>query len=143
KGGAAFGALTQLPHTAGVLTDLDPALTTRALASLEAEVRRRESLLADLGVADLAAWEAMASPTAVPEEQPGGTAGERFLAGSGAPGPPPPRVVIAVDEFATLASAHPQVLDTLVRVAAQGRSLGLHLVLATQRPSGAVSQTVR
>lgn len=143
KGGAAFGPLTRLPHTAGVLTDLDPALTTRALASLEAEVRRRESLLARLGVADLAAWEAMALPTASPEGQQGGGAGEQVLPSPAAPPPPPPRVVIAVDEFATLASSHPQVLDGLVRVAAQGRSLGMHLVLATQRPGGAVSQTVR
>lgn len=116
KGGAAFGPLERLPHTAGVLTDLDPSLTTRALASLQAEVARRERLLARLGCKDAAH---------LPPNQ-------RL-----------PAVVIVVDEFATLAHSHPEVLDALVRVAAQGRSLGLHLILATQRPAGAVSPEVR
>ena len=116
KGGAAFGALTDLPHTAGLLTDLDPALTTRALTSLEAEVGRRERLLAEYGAKDLSCLEAGAAPA---------------------------RLVIAVDEFAALASAHPEVLEGLMRVAAQGRSLGIHLILATQRPAGAVSPAIR
>ena len=116
KGGAAFGALTDLPHTAGLLTDLDPALTTRALTCLEAEVGRRERLLAERGAKDLSCLDAGAAPA---------------------------RLVIAVDEFAALASAHPEVLEGLMRVAAQGRSLGIHLILATQRPAGAVSPAIR
>ena len=116
KGGAAFGPLARLPHTAGVLTDLDPAATARALASLEAEVRRRERLLAEAGAKDLMSM---------------------------SPAQAPPRLVVAVDEFATLATQHPDVLDGLVRVAAQGRSLGIHLILATQRPAGAVSPAIR
>lgn len=116
KGGAAFGPLAALPHTAGVLTDLDPAATQRALSSLEAEVHRRERLLLAHGAKDLAS---------LPER----------LA--------PPRLVVVVDEFATLAVEHSDVLETLVRVAAQGRSLGIHLVLATQRPSGVVSPAIR
>ena len=116
KGGAAFGPLADLPHTAGVLTDLDPAGTQRALSSLEAEVRRRERILAAHGAKDLSCL--------------------------------PPRVVVpdlvvAVDEFATLAGEHAEVLDSLVRIAAQGRSLGIHLILATQRPQGAVSPAIR
>lgn len=116
KGGAAFGPLSRLPHTAGVLTDLEPALTRRALASLEAELRRRERLVRSHSAKDLA----------------GLPARER-----------PPRLVIAVDEFAVLAAEHPEVLDALVRVAAQGRSLGLHLILATQRPAGCISPSIR
>ena len=116
KGGAAFGPLARLPHTAGVLTDLDPAATARALASLEAEVRRRERVLARAGAKDVTAM---------------------------SPAQAPPRLVVAVDEFAALAAQHPDVLDCLVRVAAQGRSLGIHLVLATQRPAGAVSPAIR
>ena len=116
KGGAAFGPLAGLPHTAGVLTDLDPAGTQRALSSLEAEVRRRERILAAHGAKDLSCL--------------------------------PPRVVVpdlvvAVDEFATLAGEHAEVLESLVRIAAQGRSLGIHLILATQRPQGAVSPAIR
>lgn len=116
KGGAAFGPLARLPHTAGVLTDLDPATTARALASLEAEVRRRERLLARADAKDVASMD---------------------------PAQAPPRLVVVVDEFATLATQHPDVLDCLVRVAAQGRSLGIHLILATQRPAGAVSPAIR
>ena len=116
KGGAAFGPLAGLPHTAGVLTDLDPAGTQRALSSLEAEVHRRERILAAHGAKDLSCL--------------------------------PPRVVVpdlvvAVDEFATLAGEHTEVLESLVRIAAQGRSLGIHLILATQRPQGAVSPAIR
>ena len=122
KGGAAFGPLANLPHTAGVLTDLDPAATARALASLEAEVQRRERLLARAGAKDVTALSSTMGPTSVQ---------------------PPPRLVVVVDEFATLASQHPDILDSLVRVAAQGRSLGIHLILATQRPAGAVSPVIR
>lgn len=116
KGGAAFGPLARLPHTAGVLTDLDPAATGRALASLEAEVRRRERLLARVGAKDVASMDRTQAP---------------------------PRLVVAVDEFATLATQHPDVLECLVRVAAQGRSLGIHLILATQRPTGVISPAIR
>ena len=116
KGGATFAPLERLPHTAGVLTDLDPAATERALASLTAEVHRRERLLASLGAKDVAHVDAEQSPA---------------------------RLLVVVDEFATLAGEHPEVLAALVRVAAQGRSLGIHLVLATQRPAGNVSPAIR
>ncbi|MFH5823997.1 FtsK/SpoIIIE domain-containing protein [Georgenia sp. AZ-5] len=118
KGGATFGALAALPHTAGVLTDLDPAATARALASLRAELRRRERLLAGAGARDLDAYR---------------LAGHDGL----------PRLLVVVDEYRTLTDTHPDVLATLVRLAAQGRSLGLHLILATQRPGGAVGPDVR
>ncbi|WP_243858974.1 ATP-binding protein [Actinomyces sp. ZJ308] len=116
KGGAAFSPLAGLPHTAGVLTDLDPAGTRRALSSMENEVHRRERILAEHGAKDVSSL--------------------------------PPRVivphlVVAVDEFATLVGEHAEVLETLVRIAAQGRSLGIHLILATQRPQGAVSPAIR
>jgi S-DNA-T family DNA segregation ATPase FtsK/SpoIIIE len=124
KGGAAFGSCRRLPHTVGVVTDLDTASTTRALTSLDAELRRRERTLADLGVADLASYAAAAarSTTAPPR---------------------PPRLVIVVDEFATLAEELPDFVGGLVGIAQRGRSLGVHLVLATQRPEGVVSADIR
>ena len=112
KGGAAFGALAGLPHAAGVLTDLDPAGTGRALSSLETEVHRRERILTAHGAKDIGAL----PPQVVI-----------------------PHLVVAVDEFATLAGEHAEVLEALVRIAAQGRSLGIHLILATQHPQSAVS----
>jgi len=118
KGGASFGACAGLPHVVGQVTDLDPGLAGRALAGLRAELRRREHVLARHGVSDLAAL---------------------------SPGLPdaPPRLVVVVDEFRALADDLPDFLPGLLRVAAQGRSLGVHLVLATQRPAGAVSADVR
>ncbi|WP_448627058.1 FtsK/SpoIIIE domain-containing protein [Geodermatophilus sp. URMC 64] len=116
KGGAAFAEAVALPHTVGLVTDLDQQSTERALRSLGAELTRRESLLAEHGVADVSAL-----PDAVD------------LA----------RLVIVVDEFATLAEEHPSFVGGLVGIAQRGRSLGVHLVLATQRPGGVVSPEIR
>ena len=116
KGGAAFGEAAALPHTVGVLTDLDPQSTARALRSLSAELTRRERLLAEHGARDLAQLPA---------------------------GVPAGRLVIVVDEFATLAEELPGFVTGLVGIAQRGRSLGVHLVLATQRPAGVVSPEIR
>jgi DNA segregation ATPase FtsK/SpoIIIE, S-DNA-T family len=124
KGGAAFGSCRRFPHTVGVVTDLDTASTGRALTSLDAELRRRERVLADVGVADLAGYAAAA-------DRVDGAA------------PRPPRLVIVVDEFATLVEELPDFIGGLVGIAQRGRSLGVHLVLATQRPEGVVSADIR
>jgi S-DNA-T family DNA segregation ATPase FtsK/SpoIIIE len=116
KGGAAFAEAVSLPHTVGVVTDLDGAATARALRSLAAELTRREALLAAAGVSDVAALP--------PEVE---------LA----------RLVIVVDEFAGLTEELPEFVSGLVGIAQRGRSLGVHLVLATQRPSGVVSPEIR
>lgn len=119
KGGGAFDALADLPHVVGVVTDLDDGLAEVALRSLDGELRRRERLLREAGVDSWAAF--------------------RGIAGA----EPLPRLLIVVDEFATLAAQHPGFLDGLVGVAQRGRSLGVHLVLATQRPSGSVSRDIQ
>lgn len=119
KGGAAFKECMRLPHTVGVVTDLDGHLTQRALASLNAELQRRERLLRDAGAKDLADLEAR-DPDAAPAS-----------------------LAIVIDEFATLAREVPEFIDGVVDVAQRGRSLGVHLVLATQRPGGVVSENIR
>nr|WP_275585725.1 FtsK/SpoIIIE domain-containing protein [Geodermatophilus sabuli] len=116
KGGAAFAEAAGLPHTVGLLTDLDGATTARALRSLTAELIRRETLLAVHGAPDL---------------------------GSLPDGVALSRLVIVVDEFAGLAEELPSFVAGLVGIAQRGRSLGVHLVLATQRPSGVVSPEIR
>ncbi|MFL6166309.1 MAG: FtsK/SpoIIIE domain-containing protein [Ornithinibacter sp.] len=121
KGGAAFGPCSGLPHVVGLVTDLDDHLVSRALASLRAELRRRERILATVGASDLAGYERLRVP---------GT--EQV-----------PRLVVVVDELRALVEELPEFVTGLVRLAAQGRSLGVHLVLATQRPSGALSAEVQ
>jgi S-DNA-T family DNA segregation ATPase FtsK/SpoIIIE len=116
KGGAAFAEAAALPHTVGLLTDLDDSTTARALRSLTAELTRREALLAEHEVADIAD---------LPDDV--------ALA----------RLVMVVDEFATLAEELPSFVPGLVGIAQRGRSLGIHLVLATQRPAGVVSADIR
>ena len=125
KGGSTFSRLAGLPHTQALLTDLDAGATSRALDGIASLLLRREAALSELALPDLAAWERAheADPGAVPA--------------------PPPRLVVAIDEFRVLADTHPSSMDVLLRLAAQGRSLGLHLIAATQRPSGAVNASMR
>ncbi|MGH8776466.1 MAG: FtsK/SpoIIIE domain-containing protein [Jiangellaceae bacterium] len=119
KGGAAFADCARLPHAVGLVTDLDARLSRRALASLQAEIRRRERLLAASGVPSVERYQ---------------LAGHTAQLG---------RLVIVVDEYATLVDELPDFVDGLADVAQRGRSLGVHLVLATQRPGGVVSSDIR
>lgn len=120
KGGAAFSDCVRLPHTVGLVTDLSPHLVHRALTSLRAELRYREHLLQERGKAkDLLELERRRDPMA------------------------PPSLVIVVDEFAALAKEVPEFVDGVIDVAQRGRSLGLHLVLATQRPAGVIKESLR
>ncbi|MFQ4149703.1 FtsK/SpoIIIE domain-containing protein [Arthrobacter sp. LAPM80] len=119
KGGAAFADCVQLPHTVGLVTDLSPHLVRRALTSLRAELHYREHLLNRKKAKDLLALEREADPET------------------------PPSLIIVVDEFAALAKEVPEFVDGVVDVAARGRSLGLHLILATQRPSGVIKDSLR
>ncbi|MCY4271341.1 MAG: FtsK/SpoIIIE domain-containing protein [bacterium] len=125
KGGSAFDQCARLPHIVGLVTDLDDRLAERALRCLEAELRHRERVLRDRGATDLAHYRSQAD------------------AAPGLPGPPLARLVVMIDEFAALAAELPGFMDSLVSVAQRGRSLGMHLVLATQRPAGAVSANIR
>ena len=120
KGGSAFLECAHLPHTVGMVTDLDASLGERALRCMEAELRYRERRLRDAGVSDLPSY-----LRAYPD------------------GEPLPRLVLIVDEFATLKSELPEFMDAIVSVAQRGRSLGVHMILATQRPSGAISDNIR
>ncbi|WP_084124607.1 FtsK/SpoIIIE domain-containing protein [Demequina sp. NBRC 110054] len=118
KGGAAFAECVGLPHTVGLVTDLEPRLADRVLLSLRAELSHRERLLSAAGAKDLDA-----------------------LHESG--GPATPRLVVVLDEFATLAAEVPAFLDGVVDIAQRGRSLGLHLIMATQRPAGVIRDNLR
>ena len=115
KGGAAFDTVRELPHCVGLITDLDEREAMRALASLAAELQHRERVLRDAGARDVT------DPR-----------GAGKLA----------RLVIVVDEFATMLGAFPALHAVFVDIAARGRSLGVHLVLCTQRPAGVVRDSL-
>ncbi|HEU5159371.1 MAG TPA: FtsK/SpoIIIE domain-containing protein [Streptosporangiaceae bacterium] len=121
KGGAAFKDCNNLAHTVGMVTDLDGHLTTRALESLAAELHRREHQLARAGKKDI----------------------EDYLAAKGPDDEPMPRLMIIIDEFAALVTELPDFVKGLVDIARRGRSLGVHLLLATQRPAGVVSAEIK
>lgn len=112
KGGASFEALRGLRHCVGVVTDLDEHGASRAIESLRAEIRHRERALHAQGARSI-------------EESTG-------LA----------RLVIVVDEFAAMLHEQPDLLRLFADVAARGRSLGMHLILCTQRPAEAVRDSV-
>lgn len=118
KGGGAFDAVDQLPHVAGLITDLDESLVARAIGSMRAELHRREQLFRKLGVSDFERACQLTSESLA-------------------------RLVIVIDEFAVLAADYGELMSSLVDLAARGRSLGIHLVLATQRPTGVVDQKIR
>lgn len=121
KGGAAFRRIAELPHVAGMLTNLDAHATERAIRALDAELQRRQRLFASVDAKDLDEFRAL-SPIAAAV---------------------PPRLVVIVDEFRAMSQALPDLLEHLVSLAGLGRSLGMHLVLATQRPAGVVSADMR
>ncbi len=130
KGGAAFKDCVRLPHTVGMVTDLDGHLTERALQSLNAELKRRELLLGAVGAKDVEDyWDTVDHPQYVPP--------------AGVEVDPMPRTILIIDEFASLVEELPDFVTGLVGIAMRGRSLGVHLILATQRPSGVVSPVIR
>ncbi|MEN8581886.1 FtsK/SpoIIIE domain-containing protein [Burkholderia sp. RS01] len=121
KGGSGLGPLTALPHCVGMLTDLTRSELDRTLVSLRAEVRRREQALAAAAAPDLAA----------------------YRLSKAADEHPLPQLILIIDEFRILVEDAPLSLSELMRIAAIGRSLGIHLVMATQRPQGALTADIR
>ena len=117
KGGSAFAPLASLPHCVGTITDLDEAGAGRALVSLSAELRRRERYLASVGAKSVDALDATRATVL-------------------------PRLVIVVDEFAAMVAGFPELHALFADIAARGRSLGVHLVLCTQRPAGVIRDAV-
>ncbi|MGD0245423.1 MAG: FtsK/SpoIIIE domain-containing protein, partial [Streptosporangiaceae bacterium] len=125
KGGSAFKDCARLPHTVGMVSDLDGHLTVRALDSLGAELKRREEMLLHSGAKDIEDyWDTKRLRPELNLE-------------------PMPRLVLVIDEFAAMVAELPDFVDGLIDIARRGRSLGVHLILATQRPAGVVSADIR
>jgi S-DNA-T family DNA segregation ATPase FtsK/SpoIIIE len=122
KGGAAFAPLTDLPHVAGLITNLvdDTAMIDRVQAALMGEQQRRQQLLRAAGNLD--------SIRDYQRRQANGTPGA-----DGAALEPLPYLLIIVDEFSELLSGRPEFAELFVQIGRVGRSLGMHLLMATQR----------
>ncbi len=126
KGGGDFRTLARLPHTIDLVTntdDPDQAAVKRALDLLEAEVERRQRLVNEHGARDLATY--------------------RTARSSNPDLPVMGRILVVADEFAELATRRPELLDKMVSVARVGRAMGVHLLLATQRPAGAITPQIQ
>jgi DNA segregation ATPase FtsK/SpoIIIE, S-DNA-T family len=116
KGGATFARLDDLPHTSAVITNLedDLSMVDRMRDAIDGELNRRQELLRDAGnYANLKDYEAARE--------------------AGAPLAPLPTLFVVVDEFSELLSAKPDFIDLFITIGRIGRSLGVHLLLASQR----------
>ncbi len=132
KGGGLVDAFDneqyRLPHMAGTITNLDGASISRSLLSIQSELRRRQTVfkaargLADEGTMDIYKYQKLYRNKVVNE--------------------PMPHLLIISDEFAELKSQQPEFMAQLISTARIGRSLGVHLILATQKPSGVVNEQI-
>ncbi|MEV4753525.1 type VII secretion protein EccCa [Micromonospora sp. NPDC049559] len=119
KGGATFAPFGSLPHVAGVITNLedDAGLVERVYASLDGEVKRRQQVLRDGGnIADVADYHALRAER--PEL------------------PPLPHLLVIIDEFGELLTARPDFIELFLTIGRIGRSIGIHLLLSSQRIEG-------
>ena len=134
KGGGLAGAFEnkmqniKLPHLSGTITNLDKAELNRTLVSIESELRRRQKLFNEVrdklgeSTIDIYKYQKFFRQRLINE--------------------PIPHLFIICDEFAELKSQQPEFMDNLISAARIGRSLGVHLILATQKPSGVVNDQI-
>lgn len=134
KGGGLAGAFenpekgVRLPHLAGTITNLDGAAVKRSLISIQSELRRRQAIFNEArrvsgeGTIDIYKYQKMYRSHQVGEAV--------------------PHLFIISDEFAELKAQQPEFMAQLISAARIGRSLGVHLILATQKPSGVVDDQI-
>jgi len=132
KGGGMVNEFKNLPHLMGAITNLDGAASARALASIQAELKKRQSMFGQYGVNHINGYTKLykkgkEAPVAEKDEY---------------PSKPIPHLFLISDEFAELKANEPEFMAELVSVARIGRSLGVHLILATQKPSGVVDDQI-
>ncbi|QCJ44175.1 type VII secretion protein EssC [Bacillus sp. S3] len=128
KGGGMANAFVDLPHLAGTITNLDGAAVKRSLISIQSELKRRQAIFSetskrvDESNIDIYKYQKLYREGRVTE--------------------PLQHLFIISDEFAELKTQQPEFMDQLVSAARIGRSLGIHLILATQKPSGVVDDQI-
>ena len=122
KGGGMVNQFRELPHLLGAITNIDGKAINRSLKSIKAELQKRQRLFADADVNHIDKYI------------------KKYKAGDVAI--PLPHLIIIVDEFAELKAEQPEFMKELISAARIGRSLGVHLILATQKPSGQVNEQI-
>lgn len=122
KGGGMVNQFAGLPHLAGAITDIDGREIDRSLLSIKAELNKRKALFAEYGVNHVDSY--------------------IRLYKNGEAKTPLPHLILIVDEFAELKMEQPEFMKELISAARIGRSLGIHLILATQKPSGVVDAQI-
>lgn len=133
KGGGLAGAFQKgdikLPHLVGTITNIDTIGLQRSLASIQSELRRRQILfnearnMTDEGTIDIYKYQKLYHEGVIKT--------------------PIPHLLIICDEFAELKQQQEEFMDELMSVSRIGRSLGVHLILATQKPAGIVNDQIR
>lgn len=128
KGGGMAKTFEKLPHTAGIITNLDSAAIKRSLISIESELKRRQKIFSDIskeiGTSNIDIYE------------------YQKLYREGIANEPLQHLFIISDEFAELKAQQPEFMAQLISTARIGRSLGVHLILATQKPAGVVDDQI-
>lgn len=122
KGGGMVNQFKELPHLLGAITNIDGKEINRSLKSIKAELQKRQRLFAEADVNHIDKYI------------------RKYKAGETKE--PLPHLIIIVDEFAELKAEQPEFMKELISAARIGRSLGVHLILATQKPSGQVNEQI-
>ena len=122
KGGGMVNQFKDLPHLLGAITNIDGKEIDRSLKSIKAELQKRQRLFAEADVNHIDKYI------------------KKFKAGEVKT--PLPHLILIVDEFAELKAEQPEFMKELISAARIGRSLGVHLILATQKPSGQVNEQI-
>ena len=122
KGGGMANQFATLPHLIGAITNIDDREITRSLLSIKAELKKRQRLFAEAEVNHIDAYIKKYKNHEVIT--------------------PLPHLIVVVDEFAELKADQPEFMKELISAARIGRSLGVHLILATQKPSGVVDDQI-
>lgn len=122
KGGGMVNQFRELPHLLGAITNIDGKEVNRSLKSIKAELQKRQRLFAEVEVNHIDKYI------------------QKFKSKEASI--PLPHLIIIVDEFAELKAEQPDFMKELISAARIGRSLGVHLILATQKPSGQVNEQI-
>lgn len=122
KGGGMANQFKDLPHMMGAITDIDGREINRSLLSIKAELDKRKMLFAEAGVNHINDYIKLYKKGTVAK--------------------PLPHLIIIVDEFAELKAEFPDFMKELISAARIGRTLGVHLILATQKPAGVIDSQI-